>query len=151
MESLRAHVLHDKHIPDYVEIFSVQGALMFGAAQKLEIIIDGLNHLPPIAILRLRGMSAIDSTGLGAIEDVASRLKASGRHLLLCGAKEHPSRMIHQPVFVRLIGAENICGNIQDALDRAKQIMEGMQLVENLKDTQPVKSRKETSLLESQP
>ena len=120
----RAHVLHDKHIPDYVEVFSVHGALLFGAAQKLEVILHRLKSLPPVVVLRLRGMSAIDSTGLGAIEDLATRLQASGRHLLFCGAKEQPSRLIHQNVFEELIGAENICANIQQALDRAKQIME---------------------------
>ncbi len=131
----RAHVLHDKHIPDYVEVFTVQGALMFGAAQKLEVILHRLHTLPPVVILRLRGMSAIDSTGLGAIEDIAARLHTSGHHLLLCGAKEHPSRLIHQAVFVEQIGAENICDNIQHALDRAKQIMEathGVSAVEQM-------------------
>ncbi len=120
----RTHVLHDKHIPDYVEVFTVQGALLFGAAQKLDIILHRLDTLPPVVILRLRGMSAIDCTGLGAIEDIASRLKATGRHLILCGAKEHPARMIQQNVFVQEIGAENICSHIQGALDRAKQIVE---------------------------
>jgi SulP family sulfate permease len=120
----RAHVLHDKHIPKYVEVFTVQGALLFGASQKLDVIIRGMNGLPPVVILRLRGMSAIDSTGLGAIEDVAARLHDSGRHLLLCGAKEHPARLIHQRVFEEKIGAENICSNIQDALNRAEEIME---------------------------
>ncbi len=119
----RAHVLHDKHIPDYVEVFTVQGALLFGAAQKLEVILHGLNALPPIVILRLRGMSAMDSTGLGAIEDIASRLHDTGRHLLLCGAKEQPSRLIHQHAFEERIGAQNICSHIQEALDRAKEIM----------------------------
>jgi SulP family sulfate permease len=119
----RAHVLHDKHIPEYVEVFTVQGALMFGAAQKLEVILHHIASLPPIVILRLRGMSAIDSTGLGAIEDIATRLHDSGRHLLLCGAKEQPARLIHQKVFEEKIGAENICSNIQAALDRAEQIM----------------------------
>jgi SulP family sulfate permease len=120
----RAHVLHDKHIPEYVEVFTVQGALLFGAAHKLEVIIHRLQALPPVVILRLRGMSAIDSTGLGEIEEVAARLQASGRHLLLCGAKEHPAKLIHQPVFEEKIGAENICENIQDALNRAEQIMQ---------------------------
>jgi sulfate permease, SulP family len=83
--------------------------------------------LPPIVILRLRGMSAIDATGLGAIEELASRLKASGRHLLLCGAKEQPAHMIHQKVFVQQIGAENICDHVQQALDRAKQIMDELE------------------------
>ncbi len=127
----RAHLLHDKHIPDYVEVFSVHGALLFGAAQKLEVILHRMKSLPPIVVLRLRGMSAIDSTGLGAIEDLANRLQASGRHLLLCGAKEQPSRLIHQNVFEELIGAENICANIQQALDRAKQIMEQRPEVES--------------------
>lgn len=115
----RPHVLHDKHIPDYVEVFSVQGALLFGASQKLEIILNSLPKLPKVVVLRLRGMSAIDSTGLGAIEDLAERVRASGRHLLLCGAKEHPSKLVHQPVFEEKIGHENICANIQEALDRA--------------------------------
>jgi len=123
MRTVRLHLLHDKHIPEYVEVFSVQGALLFGASQKLEVILHRMDTLPPIVILRLRGMSAIDSTGLGAIEDLNTRLKASGRHLLLCGAKEHPARIIHQNVFVQQIGAENICGHIQQALDRAAQIM----------------------------
>jgi SulP family sulfate permease len=69
-------------------------------------------------------MSAMDSTGLGAIEDIASRLHATGRHLLLCGAKEQPSRLIHQHAFEERIGAENICNNIQEALDRAKEIID---------------------------
>jgi len=123
IRTVRMHGLHDKEIPDYVEIFSVQGALLFGAAQKLEIIQDRLDTLPPIVILRLRGMSAVDATGLAAIEELHSRLIASGRSLLLCGAKEHPARMINQPVFVQQIGAENICIHIQAALDRAGQIM----------------------------
>ena len=120
----RPHVLHDKHIPDYVEVFSVQGALLFGASQKLEIILNSLPKLPKVVVLRLRGMSAIDSTGIGAIEDLSERVRASGRHLLLCGAKEHPSKLIHQPVFEEKIGHENICANIQEALDRAAELME---------------------------
>jgi SulP family sulfate permease len=119
----RPHVLHDKHIPEYVEVFTVQGALLFGAAKKLEIILHRLDALPPVIILRLRGMSAIDSTGLGAIEDLAECLRASGRHLVLCGAKEHPAKLIHQPVFEEKIGTENICANIQQALDRAEELM----------------------------
>ena len=119
----RAHVLHDKHIPEYVEVFTVQGALLFGAAQKLEIILHSLNSLPPVVVLRLRGMSAIDSTGLGEIEHLADRLRQSGRHLLLCGAKEHPAKLIHQKVFEEKIGQENICSNIQEALDRAAEIV----------------------------
>jgi SulP family sulfate permease len=122
LSGVRLHLLHDKHIPEYVEVFSVQGALLFGAAQKLEVILHRLDSLPLVVILRLRGMNAIDCTGLGAIEELNTRLTDSGRHLLLCGAKEHPAQLLHQSVFVRQIGAENICNHIQQALDRAAKI-----------------------------
>jgi sulfate permease, SulP family len=116
-----AHVLHDKHIPDYVEIYRIQGALLFGSAQKLSIITDHLEKLPPVVILRLRAMSAIDSTGIGEIEEVAKKVKAAGRLLVLCGAHEQPAKMMRQPVFMAQIGQENILPNIQTALDRAAQ------------------------------
>jgi sulfate permease, SulP family len=117
----RAHVLHDKHIPDYVEIYRIQGALLFGSAQKLGVIVDHLEKLPQVVILRLRSMSAIDSTGIGEIEEVAKRLHESGRLLILCGAHEQPSRMMRQPVFEAEIGRENILPDIQSALDRAAE------------------------------
>jgi sulfate permease, SulP family len=117
----RAHVLHDKHIPDYVEIYRIQGALLFGSAQKLSIVTDHLEKLPPVVILRLRAMSAIDSTGIGEIEDVANRLHESGRLLVLCGAHEQPARMMRQPVFESVVGKENIVPDIQRALNRASE------------------------------
>jgi SulP family sulfate permease len=125
----RAHVLHDKHIPDYVEIYRIQGALLFGSAQKLGVIVDHLEKLPPVVILRLRSMSAIDSTGIGEIEEVAKRLHESGRLLILCGAHEQPSRMMRQPVFEMEIGRENILPDIQSALDRAAEWVEQSQVV----------------------
>jgi SulP family sulfate permease len=117
----RAHVLHDKHIPDYVEIYRIQGALLFGSAQKLGVIVDHLEKLPQVVILRLRSMSAIDSTGIGEIEEVAKRLHESGRLLILCGAHEQPARMMRQEVFESEIGRENILPDIQSALDRAAE------------------------------
>jgi len=117
----RAHVLHDKHIPDYVEIYRIQGALLFGSAQKLGVVTDHMEKLPRVVILRLRAMSAIDSTGIGEIEEVAKRLHESGRLLVLCGAHEQPMRMMSQPVFEAEIGKENILPNIQSALDRAAE------------------------------
>lgn len=121
----RAHVLHDKHIPDYVEIYRIQGALLFGSAQKLTIITDHLAKMPPVIILRLRAMSAIDSTGIGEIEELAKKIQASGRLLILCGAHEQPAKMMRQPLFEAQIGRDNILPDIQSALDRAATWVQG--------------------------
>jgi len=120
----RVHILQDKEIPDYAVIIRIHGPFLFGTADKLEETSRDLDRFPPIVILRLRNMTAIDATGLLALEDLADRLHASGRHLILCGAREQPARLMHQAEFERHIGRENICPHVQAALARAGQIFD---------------------------
>jgi len=118
------HVLQGKDIPDYAVVYRVHGPFLFGATDKFAEILDNLDALPPIVILRLRNMTAIDATGLGAIRELADRLHASRRHLLLCGAREQPAQLMKQAEFERHVGAENICSSISDAISRAAQLRE---------------------------
>ncbi len=71
-------------------------------------------------IIRLRNMTAIDATGLFALEEVAKQLHGSGRTLILCGAREQPAQLIHQAEFEEVVGRENICANVEEALRRAE-------------------------------
>jgi SulP family sulfate permease len=80
-------------------------------------------------ILRLRNMTALDATGLFALEEVARTLKVSGRELILCGAREQPLRLIEQTKFEELVGEKNICENVQEALRRAEEVFERLQPV----------------------
>ncbi len=116
------HVLQGKDIPDYAVVYRVHGPFLFGATDKFADILEDLNELPQIVILRLRNMTAIDATGLGAIRELADRLHASGRHLLLCGAREQPAQLMKQAEFERHVGAENICPSITAALVRAADL-----------------------------
>jgi sulfate permease, SulP family len=122
VEDSRVHVLQGKDIPEYATVFRIHGPFLFGATDKFADILDSLNTLPPIVILRLRNMTAIDATGLGAIENLADQLHESGRSLLLCGAREQPAQLMRQAEFERHVGAENICPNIEDALQRAADL-----------------------------
>src|SRR5499433_464504 len=124
VEDSRVHVLQGKDIPDYAVVYRVHGPFLFGATDKFGEILDELDSLPPIVILRLRNMTAIDATGLGAIRELADRLHASRRHLLLCGAREQPAQLMKQAEFERHVGAENICPSISDAISRAAQLRE---------------------------
>jgi len=74
-------------------------------------------------------MTALDATGLFALEEVAQTLKASGRALILCGAREQPLQLIQQSEFADLIGPENICDNVQEAIQRAEEIFEKLKPV----------------------
>ncbi|HXY08131.1 MAG TPA: SulP family inorganic anion transporter [Terriglobales bacterium] len=127
IEDGRVHILQDKDIPYYATIFRIHGPFLFGATDKISEVTGKLHRLPPVVILRLRNMTALDATGMYAIEEVARQLHANKRTLILCGAREQPAKLIHQAEFQDLIGAENICENIQEALRRAEEVFERME------------------------
>jgi sulfate permease, SulP family len=122
IESGRVHILQDKAIPSYVTIFRIHGPFLFGSTDKILEVADQIERLPPIVIVRLRNMTAIDATGLKALEDLADELRASGRTLVLCGAREQPAAVMQAAEFHHHVGEANICPNIQAALDRAEAL-----------------------------
>jgi SulP family sulfate permease len=127
VEDGRVHILQDKDIPYYATIFRIHGPFLFGATEKLAVVTENIHQLPPIVILRLRNMTALDATGLFALEEVARQLQASGRALILCGTREQPAKLIDGSELEHMIGLENICENVQSALKRAEDVFEGIE------------------------
>jgi len=126
VEAGRGHILQDKAIPPYATVFRIHGPFLFGVTDKIAHITDHIDQLPPIVIVRVRNMTAIDATGLRTLEDLADRLRLSGRTLVLCGALEQPSAVMQAAQFHERLGHANICPNIQAALERAAEIDAGM-------------------------
>jgi SulP family sulfate permease len=124
IENGRFHSLQDKHIPDYVTIIRIHGPFLFGTTEKLSTVIEHLDELAPIVILRLRNMTAIDATGLQALEDLVDKLCGAGHSLILCGARPQPAKLMRQIEFARHVGRKNICSHIKEALERAKTLYE---------------------------
>ena len=124
IEDGRVHILQDKDIPYYATIFRIHGPFLFGATDKILTITENMHKLPPIVIIRIRNMTAIDATGLFALEEVAKQLHSTRRTLILCGAREQPAQLMHQAEFQDVVGRENICANVQEALQRAEAVFE---------------------------
>ena len=121
------HILQNKTIPTYVKIFRIHGPFLFGTTDKLHVIHDHLapdhrSPLPEIVVLRLRNMTALDATGLRALEELAAAMRQSGRCLILCGACNQPARLIARADFHRHVGDRNICASLHDALQRAAEV-----------------------------
>jgi SulP family sulfate permease len=72
-------------------------------------------------------MTALDATGLFALEGVARELQASKRSLILCGTREQPAKLIEDSELEEMIGRENICENVETALRRAEEIFERLE------------------------
>jgi sulfate permease, SulP family len=125
IEGGREHSLQDKHVPPYVTILRIHGPFLFGTTEKLLEETSDLSNYAPIIVMRLRHMTAIDATGLHALEMLSDRCKKSGRTLLLCGARRQPAHMLKRGDFIEHIGKENILPHAQAALERARVIQEG--------------------------
>lgn len=123
IEAGRPHILQDKVIPDYVAVFRIHGPFLFGGTDKLREIADYADTLPPVVVLRLRNMTAIDATGISAIEELADELKAKGRTLVLCGAPRQPMAALQKAELHERLGEANICESVQAALDRAAVVI----------------------------
>ncbi|MGD0894154.1 MAG: SulP family inorganic anion transporter [Terracidiphilus sp.] len=108
------HVLQGRIVPPYVSLLRIHGPFLFGTTEKLVEATVNIEAFEPVVILRLRNMTAVDATGIHAIEVFA----------LLCGAMEQPSKLLRGARFVDTVGRENIMPNIQAALDRAKEVRE---------------------------
>ncbi|MGE0361665.1 MAG: SulP family inorganic anion transporter [Vicinamibacterales bacterium] len=122
IEEGRVHLLQDRQVPSDVTILRILGPFLFGMTDKLADATADLSALSPIVILRLRNMTAIDVTGLHAIEVLNDRLTASGRTLILCGAREQPAAFLEQAEFIEHVGERNIAPSFEAALARAREI-----------------------------
>jgi len=117
------HSLQANPIPEGVVVYRIHGPFLFGAADKLAVVEEEMASLPPVVVLRLRNMTAIDATGLHALEHLADLLHASDRHLVLCGMRDQPATLMAQAEFHRHIGDANIRPDLAAALARARELL----------------------------
>jgi SulP family sulfate permease len=122
LEDGMAHVLQDKEIPANVTILRIHGPFLFGTTDKLLEATKDLSQFGDVVILRLRNMTALDATGIHALEQFAFRLHAAGKTLLLCGARDQPSRLIVSSGLLDRVGRENVLPHVQAALRRAMEV-----------------------------
>jgi SulP family sulfate permease len=120
------HILQDKEIPPYATIFRIHGPFLFGATDKINEIAARIHEMPPVVLLRLRNMTALDATGLQALEEFADAVHATGRGLIFCGALPQPAKLMKRAEFEQRVGRENICANVATALARAEQMFNQM-------------------------
>jgi SulP family sulfate permease len=117
------HSLQSNPVPADVAVYRIHGPFLFGSTDKLDVIAREAADLPKVVVLRLRNMTAIDATGLHALERLADTLHARGRHVVLCGMRDQPARLMEQAEFHRHIGDANIQPHLAAGLARARQIL----------------------------
>ncbi|MGK9368449.1 SulP family inorganic anion transporter [Melioribacter sp. Ez-97] len=133
-----------KQIPEDVEVFEINGPFFFGAAKKFKEQISIVEKPPKVRIIRMRNVPAVDATGLQTLREFYYDAQKNGIHLILSGVHTQPLYAMTQAGLFDLYGEENIYGNIDDALDRAREIL-GLPKLGRPKDFIPTVKREMNS------
>lgn len=112
-----------KAVPKGVVIYRVFGALFFGAADKLETILAKTNAEPDVLILKMHEVISMDASALHTLEHLYKKMRKRDKHLILCGPHTQPYFLMHQAGFFEKIGEDNVVANVNDALKRARTLL----------------------------
>lgn len=134
------NAINKKQIPDDVEVFEINGPFFFGAAKKFKDQMSIVEETPKVRIIRMRNVPAIDATGLQTLKDFYNDAKKKNMHLILSGVHTQPLYAMTQAGIFDMYGEDNIHGNIDDALDRAREIL-GLPKLGRPEDFQPTVAR----------
>ena len=111
------------NVPDGVEIFAINGPLFFGVADRFQSTLNAMETPPKVFIMYLHNMSAIDMTGIHALEEFLER-RRKGCRVLFAAVRKPVHRTLQRVGILRAVGEENIYPSLDEALLRAEEILE---------------------------
>lgn len=115
---------HDEEIlslPQGVEVYEIDGPFFFGVASRFDDIMHNIADKPQIRIIRMRKVPFMDSTGLHNLENLFRLSQSDNIHMILSGVNDQVRRVLIKSGFDKKIGTENICSNINEAVEKAWQ------------------------------
>ena len=107
-------------VPPGVEVYEISGPFFFGAAETFKDRLSQIAGKPRVLILRMRHVPAIDSTGLHALRELAQRSRREGTLVILSDVHTQPVVALERSGMYDDLGEDNIHGNLDDALNRAR-------------------------------
>ena len=111
-------------IPKGVEVYEINGPYFFGIATKFEEVMAQLGDRPKVRIIRMRKVPFIDSTGIHNLESLCKMSQKEKITVVLSGVNTKVHQVLEKADFYTLLGKENICPNINVALERAHKLVE---------------------------
>ena len=108
-------------IPESVEVYEINGPYFFGIATKFEDMMAQMGDRPKIRIIRMRKVPFIDSTGIHNLTTLCTMSQKENIHIILSGVNDKVHNVLEKSGFYDLLGKENICSNINEALATARK------------------------------
>ena len=102
--------------PPGVLVYRVEGPFFFGAVENFERALASTHTDPEVVILRLRWVPFMDITGLQTLEEVVRDLHRRKVRVMLTGANERVTGKLEKAGLLDLLGRENFCRDLPQAL-----------------------------------
>ena len=112
---------HLQKLPLQIRVYEITGPLFFGAADAIEHIV--VKDFTSCLVLRMRGVPALDSTAMNALQILVKTCEGKGITLVFSHVNEQPMHVMEKAGFVELVGKENFQSNISAALKRAEEVI----------------------------
>ena len=124
-EEIDVQLHEEEHliIPRGVEVYEINGPYFFGIANKFEDLMAGMANHPKVRIIRMRRVPFIDSTGIHNLQTLCAMSRREGTEIVLSGVQEKVYEVLDHAGLCDELGKENICPNINVALERAKEVV----------------------------
>ena len=110
-------------LPEGVEVYEIDGPFFFGIANKFDEQMKIIGQKPKVRIIRMRKVPFIDSTGLHNLESLCRMSKKENIHVILSGVNTKVHETLQKSGFDKYLGKENICDNINKALERTQEFL----------------------------
>lgn len=110
-------------LPVGVEAFQISGPLFFGAASRLDDLLDQFFKPPKVFILRMRLVPIIDASGVHALETLFDRCRRRGIVLIISGLQSQPRRVVQKMQLHPREGELHFVPNFESALDLAESLV----------------------------
>lgn len=124
-ESDMQHIANDEHliIPEGVEVYEINGPFFFGVSNKFEELMVSFGDRPKVRIIRMRRVPFVDSTGIHNLANLCEMSQKEGIKVVLSGVNPTVHKSLEKSGFYQILGQDNICPNINIALEKANQIL----------------------------
>ncbi|WP_409344505.1 SulP family inorganic anion transporter [Paenibacillus sp. MBLB4367] len=114
------HVVNDRHDCPQIAIFTVDGALFFGAAALFEqTVMRTIAYRPAILLLRMGRVPFMDTTGEAYLSSVIKDFAKHGGIVLLSGLQAQPKEVLQRTGLYERIGEEHLFAHTGEAIDCA--------------------------------
>lgn len=115
------HLQHEKiehgiHLPEDLLVYTIQGPLFFGAAEKIERALAVTHTDPSAIILRLKYVPFMDMTGLTILRELVEQFHHRGIKVYMCEANGEVRRKLIKVNMLRLLEKKRLFKTFSETL-----------------------------------